>query len=56
VPTSVPICSSASPASAASPAPPTSTDSCIRCHTDKELLRKIAVDKLVKSEATQGEG
>jgi hypothetical protein len=56
VPTSIRVCSPASAARAASPAPPTSTDNCIKCHTDKELLRKIAVDKLVKSEATQGEG
>jgi hypothetical protein len=54
VPTSMPVCSPASAATAASPAP--SLNSCIKCHTDKELLKQIAVDKTVKSEATQGEG
>jgi hypothetical protein len=54
VPTSMPVCSPAFAATAASPA--SSPNSCIECHTDKELLKRVVVDKTVKSEATQGEG
>jgi hypothetical protein len=56
VPHSVSLCSPESAAIAATAAPPGAADTCVKCHTDRELLKKIAVDKMVKSEATQGEG
>jgi hypothetical protein len=38
------------------PTVPASAESCVACHTDGELLKRIAVDKTVKSEETEGEG
>jgi hypothetical protein len=33
-----------------------SSDNCIGCHTNQETLEALAEDKVVKSEATEGEG
>jgi outer membrane biosynthesis protein TonB len=33
-----------------------SSDNCLGCHTDQETLEALAEDKVIKSEATSGEG
>lgn len=52
-PTATPV---TKPTAAPSPTPIPSSDGCIKCHSDKETLKKLAVDKVTKSAETQGEG
>jgi hypothetical protein len=44
------------PTAAPPPTPIPTSDGCIKCHSDKETLKKIAVSKVQKSAETQGEG
>lgn len=53
IPTATPI---TKPTTAPAPTPLPSSDNCIKCHSDKETLKKIAVNKVEKSAETQGEG
>jgi len=52
-PTATPI---TKPTAAPSPTPIPTSDGCIKCHSDKETLKKLAVNKVEKSAETQGEG
>lgn len=52
-PTATPI---TKPTPAPRPTPIPSSDGCIQCHSDKETLKKLAVNKIEKSAETQGEG
>jgi hypothetical protein len=51
-PTSTPLPPTNTPAPTAIP----SADNCVACHTDQAALEKLAVDKAVESEETEGEG
>lgn len=44
------------PTPAPSPTPIPTSDGCIKCHSDKETLKKLAVNKVEKSAETKGEG
>ena len=56
-PTVVPtVPPTAPPTLAPSPTPAPTSDNCIKCHTNKETLEKLAEKKVDKSEATSGEG
>lgn len=44
------------PTVAPPPTPTPSSEACIKCHSDKETLKKLAVNKIEKSAETQGEG
>lgn len=44
------------PTAAPPPTPTPTSENCIKCHSDKETLKKIAVNKVEKSAETQGEG
>ncbi|MBM3129840.1 MAG: hypothetical protein FJ009_14605 [Chloroflexi bacterium] len=46
----------AKPTTAPPPTPVPTSDGCIKCHSDKETLKKLAVTKVEKSAETQGEG
>ncbi len=52
-PTATPI---TKPTAAPSPTPIPTSDGCIKCHSDQETLKKLAVNKVEKSAETQGEG
>lgn len=52
-PTATPI---TKPTAAPAPTPLPTSDGCIKCHSDKETLKKLAVNKVEKSTETQGEG
>jgi hypothetical protein len=64
--TEVPPTATATPVPpTATPLPPTPTptpsaipsaDNCVACHTDQAALEKLAEDKTVESEETEGEG
>lgn len=44
------------PTTAPLPTPIPTSDGCVKCHSDKETLKKIAVSQVQKSAETQGEG
>lgn len=44
------------PTAAPPPTPIPASDGCVKCHSDKETLKKLAVTKVEKSAETQGEG
>lgn len=44
------------PTAAPPPTPIPTSENCVKCHSDKETLKKIAVDKVEKSAETEGEG
>jgi hypothetical protein len=44
------------PTAAPPPTPLPTSEGCVKCHSDKETLKKIAVNKVQKSAETQGEG